>query len=113
MFVMMYLHHETNVQQVLAMDQELTTVSKVNQSNIIGGSPSPDTYNAIESFNKIFAIRGFKMKLPLNDKKVKNQVPGPGSYFVNNILSVAAKVPTLKGRFKSHCTVLVECSFCY
>lgn len=60
----------------------------------------------------MFAIRGFKMKLPLNDVKAKNQVPGPGSYFMNNASGAAVKAPTLKGRFKSHCIAFVKFSFC-
>jgi len=85
---------------------------EVKHRIFIGGSPSPDTYNPLDSFNKIFGVRGFKIVAPQAKKKMKNEDPDPGSYFVKYTPKAISRVPTLKGRLKNNCIKVYNYRFC-
>lgn len=72
------------------------------------GSPSPGTYNAIESLKKITPIRGFKFILPSSkglNKHSRSSNPGPGAYSVSFSLYKDSRAPTLKSRLSNSRTL--------
>lgn len=105
---MMFHHNEINGLPVLAMVLGKYMESKVfSLHHVVGGSPSPDTYNPTESFKKITPIRGFKF-VPPGAKKYNKHIhesnPGPGAYTLSLSLYRNSRAPTLKGRLNNYST---------
>ena len=100
---MMHHHLEIVVQLVLALELGKSMELNVIYRIIVDGSPSPDTYNSLDSFKNILAIKGFRLVLPQNNGHkgiTYSSFPGPGTYFKDNVPIKGSYVPTLKGRIK-------------